>query len=223
MRIIDLFSGAGGLTFGFYYRLYKNRFVRNKKNLFVFANEFNKSASDAFSVNYPDITMLNSDIKDLTEDQIKKLVGEDPVDIIIGGPPCQSYSTVGPRNYDERAVLYQEYSRILGIVRPKMFLFENVRGILSMREVFYKKDENGNISIDWINEDLITFVKDRLGHDQRYAIDPTKITNALGWYPETKFEVGIVKTIEWYLANQAWVEEVTSGDYQGYYEKMYGK
>ena len=84
------------------------------------------------------------------------------------------------------------------------------------------KGENGEISIDWINEDLITFVKDRLGHDQRYAIDPTKITNALGWYPETKFEVGIVKTIEWYLNNQPWVEEVTSGDYQGYYEKMYG-
>ena len=66
------------------------------------------------------------------------------------------------------------------------------------RQVLKKKvkDENGNISIDWINEDLITFVKDRLGHDQRYAIDPTKITNALGWYPETKFEVGIVKTID---------------------------
>ena len=93
------------------------------------------------------------------------------------------------------------------------------------RQVLKKKvkDENGDISIEWINEDLITFVKDRLGHDQRYAIDPTKITNALGWYPETKFEVGSVKTIEWYLANQAWVEEVTSGDYQGYYEKMYGK
>ena len=54
-------------------------------------------------------------------------------------------------------------------------------------------------------------------------IDPTKITNALGWYPETKFEDGIVKTIVWYLENQDWVEEVTSGDYQGYYEKMYGK
>ena len=69
----------------------------------------------------------------------------------------------------------------------------------------------------------LTFVKDRLGHDQRYAIDPTKITNALGWYPETKFEVGIVKTIEWYLNNQEWVEEVTSGDYQKYYERMYSK
>ena len=91
------------------------------------------------------------------------------------------------------------------------------------REVLKKKvkDEDGQIDISWINEDLITFVKDRLGHDQRYAIDPAKITAALGWYPETKFEDGIVKTIEWYLNNQDWVEEVTSGDYQHYYEKMY--
>ena len=85
------------------------------------------------------------------------------------------------------------------------------------------KDAGGQIDISWINEDLITFVKDRLGHDQRYAIDPAKITDALGWYPETKFETGIVKTIEWYLNNQGWVEEVTSGDYQKYYERMYGK
>ena len=65
------------------------------------------------------------------------------------------------------------------------------------REVLKKKvkDEDGQIDISWINEDLITFVKDRLGHDQRYAIDPAKITAALGWYPETKFEDGIVKTI----------------------------
>jgi dTDP-glucose 4,6-dehydratase len=77
--------------------------------------------------------------------------------------------------------------------------------------------------IDWINESLITFVKDRLGHDQRYAIDPAKITDELGWYPETKFEDGIVKTIRWYLENQDWVEEVTSGDYQNYYRQMYGE
>ena len=63
------------------------------------------------------------------------------------------------------------------------------------------KAADGTIDVSWINEDLITFVKDRLGHDQRYAI---------------------VKTIEWYLNNQPWVEEVTSGDYQKYYEQMYG-
>ena len=84
------------------------------------------------------------------------------------------------------------------------------------------KNAAGEIDIEWINEDLITFVKDRLGHDQRYGIDPTKIKEELGWFPETCFEVGIVKTIEWNLQNQAWLEEVTSGDYQNYYEKMYG-
>jgi dTDP-glucose 4,6-dehydratase len=83
------------------------------------------------------------------------------------------------------------------------------------------KGEDELPSIDWINDDLITYVKDRLGHDQRYAIDPTKIKDELGWYPETCFEEGIVKTIEWYLNNQTWVEEVTSGDYQHYYERMY--
>lgn len=77
------------------------------------------------------------------------------------------------------------------------------------------------ISIDWINDSLITFVKDRLGHDQRYAIDPTKITRELGWTPETTFEVGIVKTIRWYLEHQQWVEDITGGEYMKYYEKMY--
>ena len=82
---------------------------------------------------------------------------------------------------------------------------------------------DGQISIDWINDSLITFVKDRLGHDQRYAIDPTKISDELGWKPETRFEVGIVKTIRWYLDHQAWVEEITGGDYMRYYERMYGQ
>lgn len=72
-----------------------------------------------------------------------------------------------------------------------------------------------------INYELITYVGDRLGHDARYAIDPTKIVTELGWYPETPFTVGIEKTIRWYLDNQEWVEEVVSGDYQKYYEDMY--
>ena len=72
-----------------------------------------------------------------------------------------------------------------------------------------------------INYDLITYVQDRLGHDMRYAIDPSKIARDLGWYPETDFETGIRKTIKWYLENQEWVNEVASGDYQKYYEEMY--
>ena len=70
-------------------------------------------------------------------------------------------------------------------------------------------------------ESLITHVGDRKGHDMRYAIDPTKIHNELGWLPETKFEDGIKKTIQWYLDNREWWETIISGEYQNYYEKMY--
>ncbi|MDR0938016.1 MAG: dTDP-glucose 4,6-dehydratase [Mediterranea sp.] len=81
------------------------------------------------------------------------------------------------------------------------------------REALKKRTKDaatGELSIDWINDDLIGFVKDRLGHDRRYAIDPAKIAADLGWTPRTKFEDGIVKTIEWYLDHQPWVEEVNS-------------
>ena len=70
-------------------------------------------------------------------------------------------------------------------------------------------------------ESLIVHVGDRKGHDMRYAIDPTKIHNELGWLPETKFEDGIKKTIQWYLDNKEWWETIISGEYQNYYEKMY--
>ncbi len=71
-------------------------------------------------------------------------------------------------------------------------------------------------------ESLITYVNDRKGHDMRYAIDPSKINSELGWYPETKFEDGIQKTIGWYLEHKTWWETIISGEYQQYYEKMYG-
>ena len=80
---------------------------------------------------------------------------------------------------------------------------------------------DGLPTVDWIDDSLITFVTDRLGHDQRYAIDPTKISTELGWRPETDFETGIVKTVRWNLEHQDWIREVVSGDYVGYYERMY--
>ena len=72
------------------------------------------------------------------------------------------------------------------------------------------------------SESLITYVADRKGHDMRYAIDPTKIHNELGWLPETRFEDGIQKTIRWYLDNKPWWQEIVSGDYRNYYQRMYG-
>jgi dTDP-glucose 4,6-dehydratase len=73
------------------------------------------------------------------------------------------------------------------------------------------------------SEKLITYVKDRAGHDMRYAIDATKLKNELGWVPSLQFEEGLSKTIDWYLANKKWLDDVTSGAYQGYYEEMYSK
>ncbi|MFW5545447.1 MAG: dTDP-glucose 4,6-dehydratase [Bacteroidales bacterium] len=108
---------------------------------------------------------------------------------------------------------------IIRTVRQLMEEHPEYRTLLGKQE----RDAQGNISIDWINEDLITFVADRLGHDQRYGIDPTKIGNELGWQPETTFEEGIVKTIRWNLDHHDWVEAVSGDDYQNYYEKMYGK
>lgn len=72
-------------------------------------------------------------------------------------------------------------------------------------------------------ESLITYVTDRPGHDRRYAIDPTKIHRELGWLPVTRFDDGIKRTIQWYLDNRGWWEHILAGEYQNYYERMYGK
>jgi len=74
-----------------------------------------------------------------------------------------------------------------------------------------------------ITEKLIAYVEDRKGHDKRYGIDPTKIKNQLGWYPETPFEAGIKNTIKWYLNNKAWINNITTGEYENYYKNMYEK
>jgi dTDP-glucose 4,6-dehydratase len=106
---------------------------------------------------------------------------------------------------------------IIRVVRQLMTENTSYRQALRKRET----DADGQLSVRWMNDDLITFVKDRLGHDQRYAIDPAKITSELGWTPETDFDTGIVKTVRWYLENQPWVENILKGDYIKYYEQMY--
>ena len=108
---------------------------------------------------------------------------------------------------------------IIDIVHSTMESRPEFRVLLKRQEL----DAGGKTDISWINYDLITFVKDRLGHDLRYAIDPTKIKNDLGWYPETTFAEGIEKTVLWNLENRKWVNEVTSGEYQQYYDHMYSR
>ncbi|MGL6064758.1 MAG: dTDP-glucose 4,6-dehydratase [Fusobacteriaceae bacterium] len=128
------------------------------------------------------------------------------IDMVISNAPIHEIYNIGGFNEEQN----------INIVK---LTIDTIAKIMSeepkYREILTTDIEN-------INYNLITYVQDRLGHDARYAIDPTKIVTELGWYPETPFTKGIELTIRWYLDNQAWVEEVASGDYQKYYNEMYG-
>lgn len=124
-NIIDLFAGVGGLSYGFS--------VLPQFNIVV-ANEIEKDISAAYTLNHPNVKMLNCDICDLTEDGLHKVLDGRKIDLVVGGPPCQSYSTLGKRRNDERANLFMQYKRILGILQPRAFVFENVTGMLSMNK-----------------------------------------------------------------------------------------
>lgn len=158
MKIVDLFSGAGGLTFGFYYNLINNSFQKDQSSEIVFANEFDKDAAETFKLNFPSVPIIVEDIKKLTRKRIESLIKGFEIDLIIGGPPCQSFSTIGRRIYDDKAKLYSEYLRVLKIIKPKMFVFENVKGILSM------KDDDGNLVIDVIRDNFSKISK-HLGYE----------------------------------------------------------
>ena len=134
-NVIDLFSGAGGLTYGFSHVIENNTFVDDNHFNFLFANEYDHQAARAFSANFPNIQLIEGDIAEITLESLRarNINTEIPVDLIIGGPPCQSYSTVGKRQYDQRAKMYKEYTRMLNIFHPAAFIFENVTGLLSMK------------------------------------------------------------------------------------------
>lgn len=136
------------------------------------------------------------------------------IDRVIRSGRIGEVYNVGGHNERRNIVIVKT---IIRTIRQLMIEYPEYRKCLK-KQVF---ETEGQLSVEWINDDLITFVKDRLGHDQRYAIDPAKITNELGWKPETDFETGIVKTVKWYLDNQSWVEQIIEGDYINYYERMY--
>ncbi len=122
-NVIDLFAGVGGLSYGF---------SKIQQFNIIAANEIEHDISVAYTLNHPEVTMLNCDIKDINEEILSSVLGDRKVDIIVGGPPCQSYSTLGKRLMDDRANLFLQYKRVLSILQPKAFVFENVVGILSM-------------------------------------------------------------------------------------------
>ena len=127
LKIIDLFCGVGGLSYGF---------ARNENFEIVAANEILKNMANAYSLNHPNAKVYIEDIKDFNAKKIEKDLQIKPqdIDIIVGGPPCQAYSTVGKRLIDDsRGELFQEYYRVLKEFNPSLFLFENVKGLLSMQ------------------------------------------------------------------------------------------
>lgn len=130
-NVIDLFAGVGGLSFGF---------AEMKDFNIVAANEILPDIAKSYELNHPNANMLVCDIADLTEDSLKKATNGQKIDLVVGGPPCQSYSTLGKRKMDGRANLFTQYKRILEILQPQAFVFENVSGLLSMQggELFPK-------------------------------------------------------------------------------------
>ncbi|MBS9775847.1 MAG: dTDP-glucose 4,6-dehydratase [Fusobacterium sp.] len=128
------------------------------------------------------------------------------IDLVLRKAPVQEIYNIGGFNEEQNINIVK---LIIDTLREEILKNENYKKILK-------------IDIEKVNYDLISYVQDRLGHDMRYAIDSSKIAKELGWYPETDFETGIKKTVKWYLDNQAWVREVVSGDYQKYYDMMYG-
>ena len=152
-NVVDLFSGVGGLSYGF---------SENKDFNIILANEIEKDIAHAYKLNHPAVKMLNCDISALTENILKKNINGKKIDLIIGGPPCQSYSTLGKRKMDARANLFKEYKRILSILKPQAFVFENVVGILSM--------DHGNLFKCIISEFK------SIGYDLKY-----KVLNAVNY------------------------------------------
>ena len=125
-KVIDLFAGVGGLSYGF---------AHDDEFEIVAANEILTPMATAYSLNHPSVKIYNKDIKDFSLSDLSKDLGlkKGDIDIVVGGPPCQAYSTVGKRLIDDpRGKLFQEYYRILSELRPKLFVFENVKGLLSM-------------------------------------------------------------------------------------------
>jgi len=127
LKVIDLFSGVGGLSYGF---------AHDDNFEIVAANEILPNMAKAYSLNHPTAKVYAEDIKDFNAQKIEKdlNIKANEIDIIVGGPPCQAYSTVGKRLIDDpRGKLFQEYYRVLKEFNPKLFLFENVKGLLSMQ------------------------------------------------------------------------------------------
>lgn len=128
------------------------------------------------------------------------------IDLVLRNGRIGEVYNIGGFNEEQNISIVKQ---IISLVRELMEEHPEYRSQLS-------------IPVEEIDERLISYVSDRPGHDMRYAIDPEKIATELGWYPETSFKEGIRKTVKWNLDNHDWIESVASGDYQKFYDQLYG-
>ena len=141
LNVVSLFTGAGGLDIGF------------KEVGFecIFATDIMPQAESTYKINFPETMFLRKDIRLFTKDEIRKLIGSKPVDAVVGGPPCQGFSNMGNKNSaDPRNYLFENYVKIVDAIQPKCFLFENVKGFLTMFEGrFFEKVVNSFLEIGY--------------------------------------------------------------------------
>ena len=127
IKIIDLFAGVGGLSYGF---------AKDEKFKIIAANELLPNMAKAYELNHKGVKVYCGDIANFGMENLKADLGikEGEIDLVIGGPPCQAYSTLGKRLIDDpRGQLFQQYYRVLKEINPSMFIFENVKGLISMQ------------------------------------------------------------------------------------------
>lgn len=150
MNYVELFSGAGGLGLGFEKAGFKN----------IFAVEFDKNIAETYKYNFPDNNLLIEDIRNIPDKKIIELVENNNVDVVIGGPPCQGFSLAGKNGRtfieDERNMLFKEFVRVVSLIKPKMFVMENVARMAS-----HNKGET-------IKEIISSF--QNIGYDVQYKI-----------------------------------------------------
>ena len=171
LNYIDIFAGVGGLSLGFNKAGFKN----------LFAVEYDKVFAENYSLNFNNHKMLCKDIKEIDEDEIKSIIGDTKVDVIIGGPPCQGFSIAGnigrtfledPRNY-----LFKEFVRFVKIIKPKMFLLENVSAM---------EKHNKGKTLETIKEEF-----KKIGYEIKHKVLNSKFYNV----PQERRRIVLVGTI----------------------------
>lgn len=171
-KYIDLFAGAGGMSLGFDNAEFEN----------VLAVEYDKCFAETYSYNFPSHNLKIADIKNISNEEIKKIIGNNKIDVIIGGPPCQGFSIAGKigRNFidDERNQLFKEFVRFVDVIKPKIFVMENVAAL---------KTHNKGKTIDEIVKEF-----ERVGYTVKYDV-----LNAVNYgVPQQRRRIFIIGTLD---------------------------